>query len=230
MKAVPLRQKFGTREKDRVDYIYKKLRVDHAGKAFVLGFDYLTDRTERGLNQPERSGNADWDAITEFLYQHRERPVQISMSWQTEYFFRASRSMLTHDLRNEFYSHSSRARRRKKDWSRGTWHLGQEAYDFVDSDLLLSSDGMHLWMWCCVERCYFNCHAQWYVREQFKKLMDDRYRAIVPELSAGDLMSMVYTYHVGDRIKWHSAASEAKRKSEDLRKAGIKPCIQYDTV
>jgi hypothetical protein len=129
----------------------------------------------------------------------------------------------THYLRQEYYPpRKEGVKRSRTKWFGGSWFLNEQMDNLIWNDELLSSDFMHIWMWCCIPNGKTNFHCQSYLKRFFTILLhQEPYQSKYNGMSASQLMSCVYTFHLGGCIKWHSSSSQAQRRHELGREIGI---------
>ena len=200
----------------------------------VLGL--AIDRTEkRGLSVPEVMPTHWLYTMVDFFYGQNKgvRPWLydlVDASGKAHDLIEFSNGELavlrrkhTHYLLEEYYpTRKEGVKRFRTKWFQGTWFLNEQMEDLIRTDQLLSSDFMHIWMWCCIPNGKNNFHCQSYIKEFFKTLMQQEpYQSKYDGISAAELLSCVYTFHIGDCIKWHSSSSHAQRRHELGREIGI---------
>lgn len=126
-------------------------------------------------------------------------------------------------LLNDYYPPRKQGvKRSRTKWFSGTWFLNEQMHDLIRNDEFLSSDSTHIWMWCCIPNGTNNFHCQSYMKQFFAKLLQQEpYNSKYNGMSAAQLLSCVYTFHIGDCIKWHNPSSKAQRRHELGREIGI---------
>ena len=102
---------------------------------------------------------------------------------------------VTHFFSSDVYPVAPKPKRSKENWVQGPWG---PATNLICQDNLLSSDGMHLWMWCLVPYAHERVAVDLYTLPRFQALMDsDKYKAMFPGMTGRQLRSLVFTFHTG---------------------------------
>lgn len=128
---------------------------------------------------------------------------------------------LTHHFGNDDYPFDNKADRRGLQWTRGSWCLGDIA-DEIRNDHLLSSDGVHLWMWCLLPQKYDRSVCHFAMLRQFRQLIHQpKYAGIFQGYSAAQVLDMVYTFHVGDRLEPFTYDNDRQTRKRAFEKVGM---------
>lgn len=134
--------------------------------------------------------------------------------WAQQPLLNFEESDLTHYFHGDRYAAGRKATRRGLSWTRGTAMSSNDAHGRVLLDPLLSSDGMHLWMWCLIKDAHYNRECRWVMERQFRQLLNQpKYAQLFSGSTAFEAMSMVFTFHVHDILEPLSEANVRKQRS-----------------